>query len=119
MDNLKGMNNDNEKLFNEVNDTIIRAANEVGISTEQAYNFILAFADAKENVERSFRDTDIVINKLNDLKEKYKEELNNLPTWKEESIGTHRFLRGLIQGIEQSIKIIENNVEWMDTNKVD
>ena len=106
------MNNDNEKLLKEVNDTIVKAAKEVGISTEQGYNFILAFADAKDTVERSFRDTDIVINTLNTIKKQYEEELNNISTHKEDYIDIHKFFfKGIVEGIKQSIKVIEDNVE--------
>ena len=98
------------KLYNDVNDAICKAANEAGITPEQAYNFMLAFADTKED-NNSFRDKNSIIKYLNEIIKGYDTARRYLDTTDIHSVETHKFLSGKILGIKDAIKAIEEIVD--------
>lgn len=95
------------KDYSNLNDAITKAADNTGITKEQAYTFMMEFGEVVAGDKNSSpTDVDIILEKLRTMYLKYDKELKNIDTSKEESVGRHKFLSGKLQGIYEAIKII-------------
>jgi len=105
------LNNKDSKnnLFCDLNKAITEAAENAGITKDQAYTFMIEFGEVIiGNKNGTITDVDNILKELKEVYKAYEVELNNLDTKTEESIGRHKFLSGKLKGIDEAINIIAN-----------
>lgn len=106
-----------EVLYNELNDAVTIAAEQAGITAEEAYAFIISFGEVKDRKEL-ISDKDNIIKHLNNIIEAYKVQLHEVDTTNEDSIGTHKFIAGKIAGIKDAINTLQKYHNWATNDDI-
>lgn len=117
-DNPKYYEKKRNKLHNNLNEAITIAANDAGITVEEAYAFMISFGEAGDNKKELNTDKDYFIKHLNNIIEAYKAQLNDLDTTDVDSIGTHKFLSGKIAGLKDAIDAIQKYDNWANNDDI-